>query len=70
LGDPIVCPGFDLEEGLRRENTARMAHEDGLVSDSDDNGVKIEEATSQPIPGATKSVSPLFLPLPPASAVP
>ncbi|KAJ7824861.1 hypothetical protein B0H14DRAFT_3468914 [Mycena olivaceomarginata] len=36
-----------------------MAREDSLVSDSDDDGVEIEEATSQPIPGTTKRQPPI-----------
>ncbi|KAJ7790901.1 hypothetical protein B0H14DRAFT_2625558 [Mycena olivaceomarginata] len=28
LGAPVVCAGYDLEAGLMRENTARMARED------------------------------------------
>ncbi|KAJ7363726.1 hypothetical protein DFH08DRAFT_949360 [Mycena albidolilacea] len=36
-----------------------MACEDSLVSDSDDDSVEIEEATSQPIPGATKRQPPI-----------
>jgi hypothetical protein len=45
LGEPILCAGYDLAEGLRRENAARMAREDGIGC-SDDDELEIEEADS------------------------
>jgi hypothetical protein len=54
MGDPIICAGYDLQEGLRHKNTARMAREDGPAPPDNDDDVEVEAATSQPLQTATQ----------------